>query len=157
MQLPYICKCFICGRKYKSKSGLWRHLTKHKPIIELLQTRIEKEPVKNPELLQTRIEKVPDKLVENTIVKTHCYDNDPSPDKKKKRIKREKKKKKDPEKKFHAIPRQDKKEKKKISRKQICAIKLAAKIESPVGTMPDPEVFDSEKVAPTLLEAYRYI
>ena len=142
MQLPYICKCFICGRKYKSKSGLWRHLTKHKPIIELLQTRIEK---------------VPDKLVENTIVKTHCYDNDPSPDKKKKRIKREKKKKKDPEKKFHAIPRQDKKEKKKISRKQICAIKLAAKIESPVGTMPDPEVFDSEKVAPTLLEAYRYI
>ena len=94
MQLPYICKCFICGRKYKSKSGLWRHLTKHKPIIELLQTRIEKEPVENPELLQTRIEKVPDKLVENTIVKTHCYDNDPSPDKKKKRIKREKKKKK---------------------------------------------------------------
>ena len=84
MQLPYICKCFICGRKYKSKSGLWRHQTKHKPMIELLQTRIEKEPVEKSELLQTRIEKepveksellqtrtkkVPDKLVENASVK----------------------------------------------------------------------------------------
>ena len=57
IQLPYICECFICGRKYKSKSGLWRHQIKHKPITELLQTRIEKETVEKSELLQTRIEK----------------------------------------------------------------------------------------------------
>ena len=69
IQLPYICECFICGRKYKSKSGLWRHQIKHKPITELLQTRIEKEPVEKSELLQTRTKKVPDKLVENAIVK----------------------------------------------------------------------------------------
>ena len=95
MQLPYICKCFICGRKYKSKSGLWRHQIKHKPITELLQTRIEKETVENSELLQTRIEKVPDKLVEKAIVKTYCYDNDPSSkEKRKKRIKRKKENKK---------------------------------------------------------------
>jgi hypothetical protein len=130
MQLPYICECFTCGRKYKSKSGLWRHQIKHKPIIELLQTRIEKAPVENSELLQsriekapvensellqtriekapveksellqtriekapveksellqTRIEKAPDKLVENTIVKTYCHDNDPSTEQKRKK------------------------------------------------------------------------
>ena len=108
MQLPYICKCFICGRKYKSKSGLWRHQIKHKPITELLQTRIEpvgnsellqtrieKETVENSELLQTRIEKVPDKLVEKAIVKTYCHDNDPSSkEKRKKRIERKKENKK---------------------------------------------------------------
>jgi hypothetical protein len=115
MQHPYICECFTCGRKYKSKSGLWRHQIKHKPIIELLQTRIEKAPVENSELLQsriekapvensellqtriekapveksellqTRIEKAPDKLVENTIVKTYCHDNDPSTEQKRKK------------------------------------------------------------------------
>ena len=63
MQLPYICKCVICGRKYKSKSGLWRHQIKHKPTMELLQTRIDKEPVENSELLQTRIAKA---TVENS-------------------------------------------------------------------------------------------
>jgi hypothetical protein len=98
MQLPYICKCFICGRKYKSKSGLWRHQIKHKPIKELLQTRIEKEPVENSELLQTRIEKEPDKLVENTTVKTST---DPSTEqKRKKRIKRKKEKKQKTQKKI---------------------------------------------------------
>ena len=63
IQLPDICKCLICGRKYKSKSGLWRHQIKHKPITELLQTRIEKETVEKSELLQTTIEKVQDKLL----------------------------------------------------------------------------------------------
>jgi hypothetical protein len=62
-QLPYICKCVICGRKYKSKSGLWRHQTKHKPITELLQARIEKATVENSELLQTRTKKA---TVENS-------------------------------------------------------------------------------------------
>ena len=49
---------------------LLRHKKKHKPIIELLQTRIEK---------------VPDKLVENTVVKTYCHDNDPSTEQKRKK------------------------------------------------------------------------
>jgi hypothetical protein len=121
IQLPYICECFICGRKYKSKSGLWRHQIKHKPMIELLQTRIEKNPVENSELLQTRIEKNPVEnsellqtrieketvensellLVESTIVKTST---DPSTEQKRKkkikRIKRKKENKQKTQKKF---------------------------------------------------------
>ena len=116
MQLPYICKCFICGRKYKSKSGLSRHQIKHKPITELLQTRTEKATVEKSELLQTRtenepvellqtrMENLPNKLVENTIVKTYCHDNDPSTEQKRsnriKRMKRKKEKKQKTQKKF---------------------------------------------------------
>ena len=63
-QLPYICKCLICAKQYKSISGLWRHNKKHKSSI-----------VENSESLQISIKKEPDKLVEN-------HDNDRSTEEK---------------------------------------------------------------------------
>ena len=85
-QLPYICKCLICAKQYKSISGLFRHKKKkHKASIvqnsESLQISIKKEPDK----------KEPDKLVQNTIVKTNYHENDPSTQQKKKKRKKEKK------------------------------------------------------------------
>ena len=70
---------------------------------ELLQTRIEKEPVEKSELLQTRIEKEPveksDLLpVESTIVKTST--DPPTEQKRIKRIKRKKENKQKTQKKF---------------------------------------------------------
>ena len=79
-QLPYICKCLICAKKYKSISGLWRHNKKHKSSI-----------VENSESLQISIKKEPDKLVENTIVKTNYHENDPFTEQKRKKRKKEKK------------------------------------------------------------------
>ena len=165
MQLPYICKCFICGRKYKSKSGLWRHQINHKPITELLQTRIEKEivensellqpriekeiveksellqtridkePVENSELLQTRIEKEPGKLVENTIVKTST---DPSTEQKRKKKNKTNKTNKT---KINKRPRKNfacnpTAGQRKIWQKQICTIKLQIGWTKNAKTMP---------------------
>ena len=88
-QLPYICKCLICAKQYKSISGLFRHKKKkHKASIvqnsESLQISIKKEPDK----------KEPDKLVQNTFVKTNTNTTQQKKKKKKKKEKKLKTKKK---------------------------------------------------------------